>query len=408
MTVSISSTPLRRQRRERLSDKQIADLARKVRKVYFHPDPELPKHGVRFRPSRPGSYTIVTRDPFGKQKWVKIGSTAEMTIAEAREKARAAIRRIEQGLEAFEPPPVKADSVGDVMATYLKRHVEARGLRTGGEIRRILQTNILPHWRDRPFAEIKRSDIAALLDSIEDKHGAWVADGVLAQLRGVATWFASRNDDYQLPFTRNMKRVSAEARKRARILNDAELQAVWRAAEGAGVYGGLVRLLLLTAQRRDKVVAMRWSDISPDGVWTIQTAAREKGNAGALKLPEAALSIIRSMPRFVSNAHVFAGKGGGATANFSKDKIRFDTASGVSDWTLHDLRRTARSLLSRAKVRPDIAERVLGHVVKGVEGTYDRHSYHVEKADALAQLAALIERIVNPPEGNVVALRDVS
>ena len=72
-------------------------------------------------------------------------------------------------------------------------------------------------------------------------------------------------------------------------------------------------------------------------------------------------------------------------------------------WTVHDLRRTARSLMSRAGVRPDIAERVMGHAIEGVEGVYDRHSYVVEKADALRKLAGLIERIVEPTD-NVVAL----
>ena len=81
---------------------------------------------------------------------------------------------------------------------------------------------------------------------------------------------------------------------------------------------------------------------------------------------------------------------------------------GVTGWTLHDLRRTSRSLLSRAGVRPDIAERVLGHAVGGVEGIYDRHRYDDEKADALARLAAPIERIVNPPAGNVVPLREAA
>lgn len=71
-------------------------------------------------------------------------------------------------------------------------------------------------------------------------------------------------------------------------------------------------------------------------------------------------------------------------------------------WKLHDLRRTARSLMSRAGVRPDIGERCLGHAVGGVEGIYDRHHYRDEMADALRRLAALIERIVNPPAGNVV------
>ena len=75
----------------------------------------------------------------------------------------------------------------------------------------------------------------------------------------------------------------------------------------------------------------------------------------------------------------------------------------IASWVIHDLRRTARSLMARAGVRPDVAERVMGHAIQGVEGVYDRHHYREEKATALRKLASLIERIVNPVE-NVVAL----
>ena len=78
---------------------------------------------------------------------------------------------------------------------------------------------------------------------------------------------------------------------------------------------------------------------------------------------------------------------------------------GVSGWTIHDLRRTARSLLSRAGVNADVAERCLGHVVGGVRGVYDRHQYQAEMLHAYEALAALIERIVDPPSGVVVPLR---
>ena len=77
---------------------------------------------------------------------------------------------------------------------------------------------------------------------------------------------------------------------------------------------------------------------------------------------------------------------------------------GVKDWTLHDLRRTARSLLSRAGVASDIAERCLGHVMPGVRGTYDRHGYLEEMRIAFEKLASLIDTIIRQ-EPNVVALR---
>jgi integrase len=76
----------------------------------------------------------------------------------------------------------------------------------------------------------------------------------------------------------------------------------------------------------------------------------------------------------------------------------------MPNWVLHDLRRTARSLMSRAGIRPHIAKQALGHTIRGVEGVYDRHSYDVEKADALSRLAELVERIIHPTN-NVVPLR---
>ena len=78
----------------------------------------------------------------------------------------------------------------------------------------------------------------------------------------------------------------------------------------------------------------------------------------------------------------------------------------LPNWTLHDLRRTAKTLMARAGVRPDISERVLGHVIAGVEGTYDRHSYADEKRDALEKLAAMIERILTPQPSNVEKLSE--
>jgi integrase len=196
--------------------------------------------------------------------------------------------------------------------------------------------------------------------------------------------------------------------QRARILNDEELKKVWRTAGDAGQFGALIRLLLLTAQRREKLLTLQWGDIDANGVWTIRTEEREKGNPGTLQLPKIALDIIEARPRFVGNPHVFAGRNGAIAFNFSKVKANFDRVSGVTNWRLHDLRRTARSLMSRAGVQSEHAERVLGHVIGGVEGVYNRYSYDAEKTDALRKLAALIERIVTPPAENVVALHEAA
>ena len=105
---------------------------------------------------------------------------------------------------------------------------------------------------------------------------------------------------------------------------------------------------------------------------------------------------------------VFTADGRRPISGFARYKADFDKACGVTGWVIHDLRRTAKTLMVRAGVRPDISERVLGHVIAGVEGTYDRHSYADEKRDALEKLAAMIERILKPAPSNVATLAHVS
>jgi integrase len=378
--------------RKTLTDKRVAALKPRANRYAF-PDPEMRGHYVRVHPSGARSFVAVSRDAFGKQVWANIGAADVLSIDEAREKARAAIKRIKAGLPAIEPPAAKPDSFKAVAENWLKRHVAAKQLRSEREIRRSLEMYVYPRWAERDFIGIKRSDVAALLDHIEDEHGSRMADLVLAFVRSIANWFASRDDDYVSPFVRGMRRHQNGAR--SRILNDDELRAIWRAAEANGDFGALIRLLLLTGQRREKVATMKWADVT-DGVWTIATAEREKGNAGSLALPAQALAIIEAQPRLGDNPYVFAGRSLGCR-NFSQSKTPFDAKlPKMPRWTLHDLRRTARSLLSRAGVRPDISERVLGHAIQGVEGIYDRHRYDAEKAAALAKLAVLVDSIVNP------------
>jgi integrase len=394
----------RRQRRKTLTDAMVAALPRRPGRTYYFTDPEMPKHGVRVRPVGPHTFTVIARNPHGRQRWARIGLTSEMAVAEAREKAREVIRRIEAGLEPFEAPKARPDSVEDVAANWLARHVERNALRTADELRRIVTKYILPHIGKLDFIDLRRKRIAELLDLVEDAHGRRQADTVLSVLRSMATFVQARDEDYVSPFTRGMRRVPKGERTRSRKLDDDELRAVWAHAESAGDFGAFVRLLLLTAQRFDKVLDIRWTDLDSEGVWTIRTSRGEKGNIGKVRLPDAALQIIAAQPRFDTNPHVFAGSRGRRRVFGSFNKRAFDQGCDVAGWTLHDLRRTARSLMSRAGVRPDIAERVLGHAIRGIEGIYDRHQYEHEKADALRALAALIERIVNPPADNVVPL----
>src|SRR5262249_44893978 len=157
------------------------------------------------------------RDPYGKQIWHTIGNCDALKIEDAREIARDARKRIKQGLAPVEAPPVKPDTYKDVAENWLRRHVAAKKLRSAYEMRRSLEKYVYPKWQDRPFVSIKRSDVANLLDHVEDNHGSRMADLVLSFIRAIANWYASRDDEYTSPFVRNMRRHLKPAR--SRILN---------------------------------------------------------------------------------------------------------------------------------------------------------------------------------------------
>jgi integrase len=386
--------------RKSLTDKGIAALKPRAARYAF-PDPQLASHYVRITPNGAKSYACVARNPDGKQIWTTIGDCEVMPIEEARGRAREMLQRVRDGLPAVEP---RGETFGAVAANWTKRHVEAKGLRSHKQIGRLLRVHVFKHWANRPFLDIRRSDVAALLDRIEDRHGARQADLVLTVIRSIMNWHATRHDDYNPPIVRGMRRQDPKAHSRARILTDDEIRRVWKAAESAGRFGAILRLCLLTAQRRTVVATMRWEDLFGDK-WTIPQMPREKENAGLLQLPQAALDILRQQTRLASNPYIFGIRQDKPFSGFSVTKAQFDKElRGLKPWVIHDLRRTARSLMSRAGIRPDIAERVMGHAINGVEGVYDRHSYADEKRDALAALANLIDSIVHPRD-NVTPLR---
>jgi integrase len=212
-------------------------------------------------------------------------------------------------------------------------------------------------------------------------------------------WHATRADNFVPPIVKGMARTSTKERARERTLTDDEIRKIWNSKE-PGAFPALVRFLLLTGARRAEAARMTWTEIDEDG-WNLPASRNKTKKELTRPLSAAALAVIEGQR---SDCPFIFSKGQKAISTFGRDKIAFDAAVGVSNWRVHDLRRTARSLLSRAGIAADIGERCLGHVIAGVRGTYDRHEYYDEKKHAYDALAALIERIAYPPRGNVTAL----
>ena len=255
-----------------------------------------------------------------------------------------------------------------------------------------------------PVADIKRGQFTRVLDAVADHNGPVRADRVLSAVKTLLAWHSQRSD-YVSVLGRGGRRTSIAERARSRVLNDDELKAVVETAEQRGhdPFAAFVLFVLYTATRRGEAAGLHRSELSDDGKTWVIPASRYKSKRDTLvPLSEAAQRSLRRSRCAATS--VFSPDGGNRPiGGFADRKAEFDKLCGVSGYTLHDLRRTSRTLLSRAGVNADVAERCLGHSIAGVRATYDRHSFENEKRHAFEALAAQIERIVRPPATPKVA-----
>jgi integrase len=335
-----------------------------------------------------------------------------LSLAAARERATRALREAKSGHDPCaakqrkrqEERAAESDTLRAISEEYLRR--KGPELRTLSQRRSDLDLLCASILGRLPVAEIKRAQYTRVLDDIADHNGPVRADRVLSAAKTLLSWHASRSD-FISPLGRGMRRTSIKERARTRTLNDDELRRVWLAAEqDKGPFGPFVKFVLLTAARRSEAAALRRSELSDNGsTWTIPRERYKSGRDVIFPLSERAQAIVAAQPE--RGDFVFSATGQRALGGFDKRKADFDAACGVSGYTLHDLRRTSRTLLSRAGISVDIAEMCLGHALAGIRGTYDRFAYLDEKRAGLEALAALVERIVHPPIDVVVPIAGV-
>jgi integrase len=363
----------------------------------------------------------------GREHRFTIGAWPDWSALKAVREARNLRQRVDRGENPLgdraQPPETK--TVSNVLDDFVTRYVRNndRPLRSADTIESAFNRLVKPRIGKLSVYEVRRSHIAGMLDRIEDENGPVMADRTRAFLRKALSWYAERDDQFNLTaaFVRVEPRANSSDRARTRVLSDDEIRTIWPALAQAGTFGALVKMLLLTAQRRDEVAHISRKEIGEDGIWTIPAERYKTKRPNHVPLSSAALAVIEAQPKIDGCDYVFPSRANTPFCSFSKSKAALDKAvlqemqkqakSGTKveplpNWTLHDLRRTAKTLMARAGVRPDISERVLGHVIAGVEGTYDRHSYADEKRDALEKLAAMIERILSPTPSSVSILRE--
>jgi integrase len=363
-----------------------------------------------------GLYLIV--QPSGRRRFAiryringspkKLTLKSGISLADARRLAAEAMYRVETGIDPRESKKAEAAKATGTLQYVSERYLK----REGGKLRSIsdresaLRRLVFPVLGMRQIETIQRTEISRLLDTIEDVNGSRAADLCLSYLRKIFNWYAvNYSDTFSSPIVPGMGRYDIAANRRKRFLNDDEIRKLWKATDVDRPAAAVLRFLLLTGARKAEATGLRWDEI--DGHEWLLPASRHKNKKTDLLRPlsKAVLAIVNAQPRIGDSPFVFTTTGRAPVDLDGNASRKFIKRIGISGWRIHDLRRTARTLLSRAKIDSDIAEKCLGHLPSGLRQTYDQHRYQHELAHAFAELAALIQRIVNPPSDVVTAMR---
>ncbi|WP_313444467.1 tyrosine-type recombinase/integrase [Brevundimonas sp.] len=365
----------------------------------------------------------------GKLQRISIGQWPVTNLKAARERAREVMEQADRGIDpaaAREEQAARriAGSFEAVFERFVELHVkqntkEGRFARDraaalerakAGQVRlppgpngklgrvaaeRIIAENALPVWRGRGVETITRAEVHELLDDVITKRGSAMARELRKALTSLFNWAADRGHVPASPLA-GMRRPELAYTARERVLSMDELGRVWAAAgEAAYPFGHMVRLIILTGQRRSEIAEMERGWIDADQrVVEIPAARYKTKRAHVFPLSVPAWALVEALPNWNGGDCLFSTTGGKRpVSGFSKAKLRLDeliAKQGAKEelppmepWTVHDIRRSVATHMARTGTPQEHIERVLGHVVQGVAGTYNRYSYLDEKRAAL-------------------------
>jgi integrase len=392
----------------RLTELGVSKLRPPTSGYIWTPDALLPSAGIRVYASGKRVWGITRRwDGAKHPTFRRIGEYPAMSLAEYRTRAREILANPNVLVER---PAAKADTVASMASDYIERHLK-RNTRRWRDAEQMLARDVLPQWGSRLATDITRRDVLDLIDGIVDRSPV-SANRVLSLIRRMYNWGIDRSIVEANPAA-GIKPPHRE-HPRDRILADDEIRQLWVAWETMGhPFGTIQKLLLLTAQRRGEVAAMRWDQLDLDrGAWQLAAADTKNARTHMVPLSPTVLEILRQVPRFGGSVLLFPASRWSSdrpVSGSSKAKRAADRLSGITGWTWHDLRRSAVTAMAKLNVPPHICERILNHsgsgMMSAIARVYNVHSYQTEMSQALNAWAREVERIIGRAEPKVVALR---
>lgn len=379
--------------RKRLTPRSIDALQPAVGKRYEVRDELVVGLVLRVSPTGGKVWYVVARVEAVLRR-IKLGTYPVVGLADAREKARDLLRRIQLGEYAEPVPEQRLPTFGETVPQFIALYAKPRN-RSWRESERFLGR--FSELNDKPLGAVKRTDVVRVVDAIMARGTAPSANRALAAIKKLFAWCLDRGVIDHNPVA-GLKPPAKEV-FRDRVLTDTELVAIWQTAEAEGFpFGPFVQLLTLTGQRRGEVAEMAWSEIDlANAIWTIPARRAKNGTQHVVPLSPLAMEILSRVPRFVRSDLVLTTTGTTAISGFSRFKLRLDEAVGASDWRVHDLRRTVATNMAMMGVQPHVIEAVLNHrsgIVSGVAAVYNRHTYAQEKREALTRWSDRVADLV--------------
>jgi len=338
-------------------------------------DAKLPAFGIRV--SRGGAKTfILNRD----NNLITLGRFGVVKLAEAREEAKRLMAERTLG-------KVRPQSIAFTMALelFLAEKEKSRRPQTVDNLKARLNQHFSFKCR---LAEITHQELFRKLSKIKSNAEH---DHALSVAKTFFNWAYNRRYIDDNP-TRGLSLHGSQSR--SRVLTDDELKAIWKAADQCGQFGSIVKLLILTGQRRGEVSAIKPEYIK-DNVCTFPGDLTKNHREHQFPLSPLACSLL---PKNCTTSFIFPARGKSAPFNgWSKAKYQLDLLSGVKNWTLHDLRRTFATRLAEKGISPHIIERILNHVsgtISGVAAVYNRAKYLEEMRQAVNLWQKHLEQFV--------------
>ena len=347
--------------------------------------------------SKSGTRSFYVRVPkrFGKgSQRITIGKYPILSLVVAREKAREILAKAMNG--TLHTQQQKEITVSEAHNNFIELYAKVKNKDwrvSGSRLARFLD-----EYGCVNLGELKRCDIVGHLDKLMAMNIPTQANRAHAALSRFLNWCVER-DYIEISPCHGVKKPAPE-NPRDRVLSDQELSSIWAVCESiAYPFGPLFQVMILTAQRRSEVSAMRWAEINfNEKTWTIPKERVKNAKMHIVPLSDVVIKILKSLPRFLHSDYVFTTTGRTPVSGHGKYKYRLDEETGVSGWVFHDFRRTAASRMAKLEVSPYVVEKVLNHVsgtFAGVLGVYNQYGYDKEKRDALDKWADYVVNIKN-------------